>query len=171
MNSTQKYAIERLPFSTPPKSSNSRTRSHFPHNTAQPAVPKSADIADSSAACTKAGALIHTDLCGRYRNPLPSSQISFSGFILPSEEKSAITSSTAISPARENSASRRGGLDLAYQLCCLINIVNIGCGCRNGMDISCSRVHAGMHFHAEMPLISLFGLMHFRVTFAGSILG
>ena len=60
---------------------------------------------------------------------------------------------------------------LTNQFCCLINIVNIGSGRCNGMDIACPRIYAGMHFHAEMPLVAFLGLMHFRVAFVGSIPG
>ncbi len=57
------------------------------------------------------------------------------------------------------------------ELCRFINIVNIG-GCPSDrVDITASCINAGVDFHPMIPLVSLFGLVHFWVTPAFPVLG
>ena len=51
-----------------------------------------------------------------------------------------------------------------------INVAYIGCRCGYYVYIATSSINSGMNFHAKIPLVSLLGLVHFRITFAFFIL-
>ena len=51
------------------------------------------------------------------------------------------------------------------------DFVDIGGGGLHCMDKTAARIHADMALHAELPLVSLFRLVHFGVSFLFRILG
>ena len=51
------------------------------------------------------------------------------------------------------------------------NVMDICCCSCNRMDITASGIHSGMNFHAVIPLVSLFRLVHLRITLAFPVLG
>ena len=51
------------------------------------------------------------------------------------------------------------------------HIVDVGSGADDGVHQAGISVHADVAFHAEVPLISLLGLMHLGVPLAGLVLG
>ena len=58
---------------------------------------------------------------------------------------------------------------LPQQLFRHCNIVDIGSGGLHCMDKTAARIRAGVALHAEMPLVSLFRLVHFGVSLLFSI--
>ena len=57
------------------------------------------------------------------------------------------------------------------QFCCNLGIMNIGCRNVYCVNVSASCVYANMQLGSEIPLISLLGLVHFRIALAFRILG
>ncbi len=53
---------------------------------------------------------------------------------------------------------------LADELFRHFHIVDIGGGNFNRVNHACTGIHTDMSLHAEMPPVTLFGLVHFRVT-------
>src|SRR5690606_35887364 len=51
------------------------------------------------------------------------------------------------------------------------NVVHVGSGGINTVDQAQRVIDADVHLHSEAPLIALLGLMHFRITLAGLVLG
>ena len=51
------------------------------------------------------------------------------------------------------------------------DIVDVGSGTHHRMDQARVGVSADVRLHSVVPLIALFGLMHFRVKLAGAVLG
>jgi len=49
------------------------------------------------------------------------------------------------------------------QACSSRDVVNIGSSSFNGMDQAGVLVHTDLDFHAEVQLVTLFGLMHLRL--------
>lgn len=59
---------------------------------------------------------------------------------------------------------------LSKQFMHLADIMHIGRRSCNRMDVAASRIHPRMYFHAVVPLISLFCLMHLRISCMISVL-
>ncbi len=53
----------------------------------------------------------------------------------------------------------------------LSNVMGIGCGSRHAVHQARVCIHTGMRFHAVVPLVSLLGLVHLRVTGTSAVLG
>lgn len=49
-------------------------------------------------------------------------------------------------------------------------VMNVGCRCYDGVHDLLRAIDADVHFHPEVPLIALLGLMHLRIAFAILIL-
>lgn len=59
---------------------------------------------------------------------------------------------------------------LPQQHCCHSDVVDISNGGLHSIDKAPARIHTGMAFHAEMPLVPFFCLAHLGITgFLGAL--
>src|SRR5690606_4599139 len=50
------------------------------------------------------------------------------------------------------------------------NVMNVGSGGINAMDQAQRIIDTNVHLHAEVPFVTLSGLVHLRVALAGTVL-